>query len=83
MLPRTRWRLSNLIIPEIPVFQQQDHNDTRAELGEALQKRPYARPQLVVYGPVAGLTGGMSNMAFLDMASMTMANCNPSLQMCP
>lgn len=46
---------------------------------ESLQKTPverplkdYAKPQLIVYGPVAGLTGGMSNFMFADMAGMTM-----------
>ena len=36
--------------------------------------RTYVRPQLVVYGPVAGLTGGMSNKAFPDNTGMTMMN---------
>lgn len=46
---------------------------------ESLQKAPverplkaYAKPQLIVYGPVAGLTGGMSNFMNPDMAGMTM-----------
>ncbi len=48
---------------------------------ESLQKAPverplkaYAKPQLIVYGPVAGLTGGMSNFAFPDGTGMTMMN---------
>lgn len=46
-------------------------------------RKSYGRPQLVVYGPVASLTGGMSNRTFLDASSMTMMNCNPGLQTCP
>jgi hypothetical protein len=38
------------------------------------QLKVYAKPQLIVYGPVAGLTGGMSNKMFPDNAGMTMMN---------
>ena len=39
---------------------------------EERQLKVYSKPQLIEYGPVAGLTGGMSNFANPDMAGMTM-----------
>ena len=51
---------------------QQNSADTHIGQQPCAQLKAYKRPQLIGYGPVAQLTGGMSNFTFVDNSSMTM-----------
>jgi len=56
---------------------QQNSADTHIGQQPSTQLKAYKRPQLIGYGPVAQLTGGMSDLAFADNSGMTMMMAAP------